>query len=257
MRIPIKNIVSFLEENDMLISHWTDTNTLIEGFSSIFKYRDGTVTFISNDRSYEDVINDWNRNITLVITNDKEPFSPSFHNQICVYDPKRAFFAVLDEFFNSCNGDEIVLMSKDPAEYSKWSRISSKARIGKNVKIGTGCVIEGNVTIGDDSEIHHNVVIRRNTQIGNRCTIFSGTVIGERGFNYTCDVDGIPHMIEHYGGVVIEDDVHIGDNCCIIQGMIDDTIIRSGAKLNTMVHLAHNSIIGRNTMVNLWKCCNR
>ena len=58
-------------------------------------------------------------------------------------------------------------------------------------------------------------------------------------------------MLEHYGGVVIEDDVHIGDNCCIIQGMIDDTIIKKGTKINTMVHIAHNCVIGENTKITL------
>ena len=56
-------------------------------------------------------------------------------------------------------------------------------------------------------------------------------------------------MLKHYGGVVIGDNVHIGDNCVIIRGAIDDTIIHKGVKLNTLVHIAHNDVVGENTII--------
>ena len=251
MQLEIKDIISYLNEIGEYISFQGNENDTINGFSSLFNYKENSVTFISPERKYSEDFNNISKKIKLIITIENEVTYPTFINHIKVKDSRRAFFGVLDKFFNNSFDNEVVLMTSNPNEYNKFSRVSSQAIIGHNVKIGTGCVIEGGVIIGDDCEIHHNVIIRRNTKIGNRCTIFSGTIIGERGFNNTTDEFGVHHMLEHYGGVVIEDDVHIGDNCCIIQGMIDDTIIKKGTKINTMVHIAHNCVIGENTKITL------
>ena len=251
MAIKINSIISCLKEIDEFISFAGNDEDTVVGFSSLFHYKKDTVTFISPERKYTEEYNPNKKDIRLMVTCEGEPQNDRFINHIWVKDSRRAFFGILDKFFSDNKDDESMLMTTNPDEYNKLSYVSSKAVIGKNVKIGSGCVIEGGVIIGDDCEIHHNVVIRRNTKIGNRCTIFSGTIIGERGFNNTTDDKGIHHMLEHYGGVVIEDDVHIGDNCCIIQGMIDDTVIRKGTKINTMVHIAHNCIIGENTKITL------
>lgn len=156
---------------------------------------------------------------------------------------------LLDGLFEKVPDPEITGISADPEVYKKNSYIAPTASIGNNVRIGVGCVIEGNVTIGDNTEIHHNVVIRNKTKIGANCTIHSGTVIGEYGFGYVVNELNEKTMLRHYGGVVIEDNVHIGDNCVIIRGAIDDTIIRRGVKINTMVHIAHNDEIGADTLI--------
>lgn len=172
-----------------------------------------------------------------------------FKTVIRVDDPRKAFFKVIDKYFDNSSYEDVTGITSNPEKFNRSSYISDKAVLGRHVKIGIGCIIEGNVEIGENTEIHHNVVIRNGTRIGKNCTIFSGTIIGEPGFNYFIYEDGTKEMIKHYGGVVIEDDVHIGDNCCIIQGAIDDTVIKRGAKLNTMVHVAHNVIIGENTII--------
>lgn len=221
----------------------------INGFSSLFDYRTETITFLAEERELTDELILRAGVISLIITGSDVEFKSNFRCQISVKNTRHAFFSVIDEFFSEEQSAEVTMISSDERVYGTNSHVSSKAQIGKNVRIGVGCVIEGDVSIGDDTEIHHNVIIRRNTKIGKHCTIFSGAIIGERGFNYTLDKDGVPCMIKHYGGVTIEDDVHIGDNCCIVQGVIDDTLIRSGAKLNTMVHVAHNVRIGKNTRI--------
>ena len=79
--------------------------------------------------------------------------------------------------------------------------------------------------------------------------IHSGVIIGEYGFGYVLDENGNKVMLRHYGGVTIEDNVHIGDNCIIIRGAIDDTVIHHGVKINTLVHIAHNDSIGAGTLI--------
>ncbi len=227
-----------------------DTDIRVTGFSSLFNYKPGTMTFVVPERQVMDYISNCKKgDIALIIMSYNELIDERFQCVVRAKDPRKAFFQVVEYYFDKTSDESITGICSDSKSYNRQSHISNKAIIGKNVKIGIGCVIEGNVEIGDNTEIHHNVVIRAGSKIGKNCTIFSGTVIGERGFNYSTDDDGTRHMLKHYGGVVIEDNVHIGDNCCIIQGAIDDTVIKRGAKLNTMVHVAHNVIIGENTII--------
>lgn len=222
----------------------------ISGFSSLFQYKDRTMTFIVPERNFADFQNNFcNKEIALMIIGKSETVYSCFKNTIRVGDPRKVFFTIVEKCFDTDNSEEITGISSNPVIYKKNSFISPKAIIGKNVKIGVGCVIEGNVVIGDDTEIHHNVVIRNKTKIGKRCMIHSGVVIGEYGFGYTVDQHGAKTMLKHYGGVTIEDDVHIGDNSVIIRGAIDDTLIHKGVKVNTMVHIAHNDEIGENTII--------
>lgn len=208
------------------------------------------MTFIVPERRFADHLAQFeHKSIAFMIIGENEKDHDTFSSVIRVRDPRAVFFLLLDELFVTVPGEEITGISQDPRVYSKHSFISDTAIIGRNVKIGVGCVIEGNVIVGDDTEIHHNVVIRNKTTIGRNCTIHSGTIIGEYGFGYIVDDKHEKQMLKHYGGVRIEDNVHIGDNCVIIRGAIDDTVIHNGVKLNTMVHIAHNDEIGAGTLV--------
>lgn len=227
-----------------------NSKTIIKGFSSLFNYKSGTITFISSEYEFSSYMSNFkDNNISLIITNKKESYYSCFEGMIRVDSPRQAFFMIIEGFFDKSENEGITGITSNSQIYNTQSYISNKAEIGNNVKIGIGCVIEGDVKIGDNTEIHHNVVIRNRTRIGKNCRIYSGTTIGENGFGFITDKDGTRHMLKHYGGVVIEDDVHIGDKCCIIRGAIDDTIIKRGVKINTMAHIAHNSVIGENTVI--------
>ena len=250
-KILIKDILNYLKDNEIEHSFYGDESEVIEGFSTLFNYKNGTMTFISTLYDFRDYKEKFkNKKIKLMITDPSEKIYKCFNNTIQIKRPTNVFFSILDRFFdNKMNDDNPITCNQN--EYSKQSFISDKAIIGENVKIGVGCVIEPNVQIGDNTEIHHNVVIKSGTKIGNSCLVHSGTVIGERGFNpYTLD-DGTKKMIKHFGGVQIEDNVNIGVNCSIHKGSIDDTIIRKGVKLNAMVHIAHNCVIEENTIITM------
>ncbi len=119
-----------------------------------------------------------------------------------------------------------------------------------NLTIGRNVVIERNVEIGMNVIIHHNVVIKSGTRIGNNVVIDSGAVIGHDGFGYE-KIDGKPVKFPHLGGVIIEDNVEIGANVCIDRGALpgSPTLIRSGAKIDNLVHIAHNVEVGSNSYV--------
>lgn len=220
------------------------------GFSSLFHYRAGTMTFVVPERDFSDYAPQFSAGEIAVLIGPREIGLPDcVQCTIRVDDPRKAFFQLIEDFFDTRDSEEITGITSRPEVYRRRSFIAPSAQIGQDVQIGIGCVIEGNVVIGARTVIHHNVVIRSGTKIGADCTIFSGAKIGERGYNYTVGPDREKHMLKHYGGVSIGDRVHIGENVCISRGAIDDTTICDGVKIDALVHIAHNCIIGKNSMI--------
>lgn len=109
--------------------------------------------------------------------------------------------------------------------------------------------VDPRASVGERSHIGHGVYIGPGVTIGNDCVIQANAVIGEPGFGYERDADGRWAPKEHYYGVRIEDDVHIGASTNIHRGSWRDTVIRRGARIDALVHVAHNVLIGRNAVI--------
>lgn len=247
-KITIKTILNYLNQEEIPYKFKGNENEDVEGFSTLFNYKYNTLTFVSSLNNFHDYKESFdNVDIKLIIISTEEKIYEPFKNIIQTSKPKSLFFKILAYFFNEpVRFNEGKLNKTYPNSY-----VSESAKIGDNVKIGIGCVIEEGAVIGANTLISHNVIIKSNAIIGDNCTIFAGAVIGERGFNPSTTLDGSKNMLEHYGGVIIEDDVHIGENSVIVRGAIDDTIVKRGTKLNTMVHVAHNCYIGENTVISM------
>jgi len=124
--------------------------------------------------------------------------------------------------------------------------IDDGVQIGENTVIAGGCKIGENSKIGRNCRLDSNVVVYHNCTIGNNVIIQANTTIGSTGFGYRF-IDGAHRLIPHNGGVIIEDFVEIGANCCVDRAKFDNTIIGAGTKIDNLVQIAHNVIIG--------KCC--
>lgn len=124
--------------------------------------------------------------------------------------------------------------------------IDDGVKIGLNTVIGSGCKIGQNSIIGDNCRLDSNVVVYHNCCLGNNVIIQANSTIGSIGFGYKF-IDGAHRLVPHNGGVVIEDFVEIGANCCIDRAKFDNTIIGAGTKIDNLVQIAHNVVIG--------KCC--
>ncbi|MHC4367986.1 MAG: UDP-3-O-(3-hydroxymyristoyl)glucosamine N-acyltransferase [Planctomycetota bacterium] len=127
-----------------------------------------------------------------------------------------------------------------------WAVIDSGVEIGPNSVIASGCRIGENSKIGADCRIDGNVVIYHNCRLGDNVIIQANSTIGSVGFGYSF-IDGAHRLIPHNGGVVIEDFVHIGANCSVDRAKFGNTIIGAGTKIDNLVQVAHNVVIG--------KCC--
>jgi UDP-3-O-[3-hydroxymyristoyl] glucosamine N-acyltransferase len=127
--------------------------------------------------------------------------------------------------------------------------IGKGVRIGINSTIGANCVIEDNVSIGSYSMIESNVTIQKGCQIGDYCVISPGAVIGSEGFGNARNIEKKWNTIAHLGVVLIGNKVSIGANTTIDRGTILDTEIHDGVKIDNLIHLAHNVIIGEDTAI--------
>lgn len=149
----------------------------------------------------------------------------------------------------------------------KTAQIDESVIIGINSNIGKNIVIERGVKIGDNSTILHNTVIMRNVSIGENCLIYpnvtiredsvigknviihSGSVVGSDGFGYIQNENGEYTKVPQIGNVVLEDDVEIGSNVSIDRAAFGSTRIKRGAKIDNLVQVAHNVVIGEDTAI--------
>lgn len=127
--------------------------------------------------------------------------------------------------------------------------VDEDVRIADDVYIGPLASVGRNCSIGRGSRLHRGVHLYPGTQLGENVTIHSGTVVGADGFGYERDDDGVFEKFPHLGGVIIENNVEIGANTCIDRGTLTATLIREGAKIDNLVHIAHNVVVGRHAAV--------
>ena len=127
-----------------------------------------------------------------------------------------------------------------------YAVISDGVEIGAGSIIGSGCRIGENSKTGCNCRLDSNVVVYHNCVLGNNVVISANSVIGATGFGYSF-IEGHHQLIPHNGGVIIEDYVEIGANSCVDRAKFGNTIIGAGTKIDNLVQIAHNVVIG--------KCC--
>lgn len=160
-------------------------------------------------------------------------FLPLETTYIFADHPRLAILNFINEFWTQ-SSDEVFDNDLD---------VHPNATLGKNVKIGRYCSIGSDVTIDDNSTIGNNTTIMHAT-IGKNCVIGSNVTIGGDGFGFE-DEDNEVIAFPHLGGVIIGDCVRIGSSTCVDRASLGNTIIEDHAKIDNLVHVAHNVKIGR------------
>ncbi len=229
----IRDIIEFLKKTNFRFEFFGDINETINGFSTLYNYRNGTITWCKKSEYFEANEDVKNRQYNLIVM--PEPSNSLSGNYIITDKPKNVFFDIVEEFFAT---------ERKLPEVGAGTYISPEVKIGKNVKIGYNCVIDGDITIGDNTVIYHNVTLINRINIGKNCTIQSNVVMGHDDYGYVEDENHNKKMIKHYGAVVIGDDVFIGPSCVINRGTIDDTVVGSGCKIDAFCNIAHNVELG-------------
>ncbi|QTA81940.1 UDP-3-O-(3-hydroxymyristoyl)glucosamine N-acyltransferase [Desulfonema limicola] len=229
-------------------------NKIIRG-ASCFENADKDHIILAGSAKYLNRLDETKAGAVIVPSNfDTSSIS---RDMVAVENPMADFSKLLEIFYpgpkveqyispNAVIGDNFI--SGNNISISHFVSIGSNVSMGDRVRIHSGVVIEDNVTIGSDVEIHSNVSIYARSQIGSRVIIHSGTVIGSDGFGFAPDKEKY-QKIPHTGIVCIEDDVEIGALNAIDRATFGETRIKRGVKTDNFVHIAHNVVVGEDTLL--------
>ena len=154
-------------------------------------------------------------------------------------NPRLDFIRLIDRFFAPTR----------PSGISASAVVSPDAQVAGSAYVGPGATLAAGVVVGEGSVIHAGVHVYHGVTIGRNVTVHAGTAIGSDGFGYERDENGNPIKFPHIGAVVIEDDVELGANTVVDRGTLGDTRICARAKIDNLCHIAHNVVIGSDTMI--------
>jgi len=144
----------------------------------------------------------------------------------------------------------------DTASIGAGCKIGANCYVGKKVELGSNVVLYPNVCvfdetiIGNDSVVWSGTVIRERCIVGSHCIFHTNVSIGADGFGYRPSDDGRGLVkIPHIGNVIIGNHVEIGANSCVDRAKFSATIVGDGCKIDNLVQIAHNSIMGRSCIM--------
>lgn len=246
-----------LEEAAALVGGNIIGNSLTEisKLARIEEAEKGDLTFLYHP-SYEKYFADTKASAILV----KPGFNRTREDMVYieVKDPNKAFSKILAAYFTP----EFPLSGIDESAFVHPSaKLGKNVALGKNVVISENCVVGDNVKIfhnsvllqevelGDGTTLFQNVSVREKCRIGKRVIIHPNTVIGSDGFGFYTDEENKYNKIPQIGIVIIEDDVELGSNVSIDRAALGATIIKRGVKIDNLVQIAHNVVVGEDTVI--------
>jgi len=233
-----------------------DAEVKVSQLAKIEEATAGTMTFLANP-AYTPHIYTTQASIVLV-REDFLPEKPISSTLIRVKDPYGALAQLLELYKNSLpqkKGVSALSFIADTASVGEdayigeYAVIGEQVELGKNVKIYPHVSIGDNVRIGDNTTIFSGVRIYESSQIGADCTIHANAVIGADGFGFAPQTDNNYKKVAQIGNVIIEDKVEIGAGTTIDRATLGATIIKKGVKLDNLIQIGHNVVIGENTVM--------
>lgn len=220
---------------------------------------EGDITFVANPK-YARFLTSTRASAVIVARNLAIPPDDGARPVLVrVDDPYTSFLFVL-QAFNPPQpplplGIHPTAVIDSTARLGTDVRVGAHAVIGPRCRIGDGAILSHNVVLGSDVEVgsgtlvYSNVTVREGCRIGARVIIQPGAVIGSDGFGFAPLPDGSYRKIPQMGIVVVEDDVEIGANCTIDRATMGETKIGKGTKLDNLIQVAHNVVIGEHTVI--------
>jgi UDP-3-O-[3-hydroxymyristoyl] glucosamine N-acyltransferase len=202
------------------------------GINEIHKVNNGDIAFVDHPKYYDTCINSA---ATFIIINKKTDV-PDGKTLFIVADPFEAYSKIVQHFRPFIASGKLI---------------SDTAKTGKNTIIMANVFLGNHVIVGDNCIIHPNVSVYDYSFIGNNVEIHSGTVVGSDAFylNTKKNRKVWYKKMPSCGSVIIEDDVEIGANCTIDRGVSEETKIGRGTKIDNLVHIGHEVVIGKNCIL--------
>ncbi|PSL06230.1 UDP-3-O-(3-hydroxymyristoyl)glucosamine N-acyltransferase [Cecembia rubra] len=234
-----------------------DGSLKVSRLDKIQEGKPGGIAFLSNEK-YEQFIYETEATAVIVSENFK-PARSIKCNLIRVKNAYTGFSQLLEAYSNITKMGKVGVeqpsyfdessVQGDAGYRGAFSYVGKNCKLGNGVKIHAHSYIGDNVKIGDHTIIHPGAKICSDTVIGSHCEIHPGAVIGSDGFGFAPQEDGSYKTIPQIGNVIIEDYVSIGANATIDCATMGSTLIKKGAKIDNLVQIAHNVIVGENTVI--------
>ncbi len=241
-----------------LLSGKVEGNPIAEVWN-VAKIEEGTpgmLSFLANPK-YTQYIYETLSSV-VIVNDDFEATAPIQATLIRVPDAY-ASFAKLLAFYDQMNqnkqGVSSLAFVSSTAQcgenlyFGEFAFVGENAKIGNNVKLYPQVYVGDNCVVGDNTVLYPGVKLYRNTVVGKNCILHAGVVLGADGFGFVPQPDGHYEKIPQVGNVVIEDNVEIGANTTIDRATMGSTRIGKGVKLDNLIMLAHNTVIGENTAI--------
>ncbi|NMA32891.1 MAG: UDP-3-O-(3-hydroxymyristoyl)glucosamine N-acyltransferase [Alphaproteobacteria bacterium] len=236
-----------------------DANTVISGVAPIADAKSGDLAFYSTERNSAafkilpiETLKNAKASV-LLVQPENVKFAPKNTTLLITNSPRGNIVKIISEIYKekprtgihwAANIERGVFFRKRRSVYvGQFVTIEKGAVIEQGVKIYPNAFIGRGVVLGAGTVVYAGAHIE-NATIGADCVIHSGAVIGKDGFGYTRQ-DGKNIFIPHVGRVVLGNRVSIGANSCIDRGMMTDTIIGEGTKIDNLVQVAHGVIVGK------------
>ena len=238
MKIKYSDIKTLLEDSHQVIG---DINQIVfEGVAPIKEAKETHLVWINPSKPDKQELAKYTKAKFIITDSSLDCHNPELAGKvfIIVKDPKLNYLRIVKNFFDHkpAFGIHPTAWIHPEAEIHPETFIGPFVYIGKS-KIDAGSVVHGHCHIYDGVTIGKNVIIH------------AGCVVGSDGYGYARNDRGELEKFPHIGGVVIEDNVDVGANTCIDRGTLGDTIVREGAKIDNLVHIAHNVVVGRHAAV--------
>ncbi|MDG1285921.1 MAG: UDP-3-O-(3-hydroxymyristoyl)glucosamine N-acyltransferase [Flavobacteriaceae bacterium] len=228
----------------------------VHTLSKIEEAAEGSLTFLANPK-YTPYIYTTKASITII----GQDFISDQKIETTLIKVENAYssFSKLLEYYNHIKNNKLGVESpifiSESATYGEGVYIGAFSHIGENVVIGDhvkiypNTFIGDNVTIGSHTTLFSGVKIYSDCVIGSHCFINSAAVIGADGFGFSPDDTGAYQKVPQIGNVIIEDYVDIGAATTIDRATLGSTLIKKGVKLDNQIQVAHNVVIGENTVI--------
>ncbi len=227
---------------------------VIRGVAAVDEATSQDVTFLGNPK-YLPALRKSQAAAVLVGDDFEEPVAPI---AIRVANPSLAFASLVAHFApppisipagihpSAIIGEGVVL--GEGVSIQPYAVIEAGASIGAGSIIGAHCYIGHGAKIGEHSRLHPRVTLGERCVLGNRVILHSGVVIGSDGFGFETK-DGKHHKIPQVGIVQVDDDVEIGANTTLDRARFGRTWIREGTKIDNLVQIAHNVVVGKGSLI--------
>ncbi|HNA16205.1 MAG TPA: UDP-3-O-(3-hydroxymyristoyl)glucosamine N-acyltransferase [Ferruginibacter sp.] len=234
-----------------------NADAAVGSFGKIEEAQAGQLSFLANPK-YEEYL--YSTRASIIIINEAQELKqPIGATLIRVPDAYSAFATLLDKYQQiqrqQLSGIQQPVYIAATAKTGDNVFIGAFTYLGENVVLGNGVKVYpnvflgDNVTVGDHTILHPGVRVYHDCVIGKHVTIHAGTVIGSDGFGFAPQADGSLKKVPQIGNVIIEDHVEIGANATIDRATIGSTLIKSGAKLDNLLQIAHNVEVGNNSVI--------